>query len=188
MLASTTISPEALFDLVGTPDCPLLADVRTEEDFAGNPRLVPGAVRRAALEVAGWPELTPASASGSVPDSVVVICQKGLKLSAGAAAWLRQAGIPARVLEGGMEAWDEARLPSVPCAALPQPDGAGRTLWVTRERPKVDRIACPWLIRRFVDRRAVFLFVPAGEVAAVSERFAATAFDLEGAFWSHRGE
>jgi hypothetical protein len=57
-------------------------------------------------------------------------------------------------------------------------------------RPKIDRIACPWLIRRFVDPRAVFLFVPPSEVQAVAERFEATPFDIEGEeiFWSHRGE
>jgi hypothetical protein len=72
--------------------------------------------------------------------------------------------------------------------ALPARDAQGRTVWVTRGRPKVDRLACPWLIRGFVDPRAVFLFVSPAEVAAVAERFAATPFDVEGAFWSHRGE
>ena len=56
----------------------------------------------------------------------------------------------------------------------------GRTVWVTRARPKIDRIACPWLIRRFVDPGAVFLFVPPAEVAGVAERFGATPFDIEG--------
>jgi hypothetical protein len=76
----------------------------------------------------------------------------------------------------------------VPLAALPPRNAAGSTVWVTRARPKVDRIACPWLIRRFIDPQAVFLFVAAAEVAAVAERFSATAFDIEGVFWSHRGE
>jgi len=67
--------------------------------------------------------------------------------------------------------------------SLPKP-----SKWVTRERPKIDRIACPWLIRRFVDPRARFLFVTASEVEAVTERFGATPFDVEGVFWSHRGE
>ena len=52
----------------------------------------------------------------------------------------------------------------------------------------MDRIACPWLIRRFVDPQAVFLFVAPAEVAAVGERFGAAPFDIEGVFWSHRGE
>jgi len=59
---------------------------------------------------------------------------------------------------------------------------------VTRARPKIDRIACPWLIRRFVDPSAVFLFVPAAEVAAVADRFNATPFDIEEVYWSHRGD
>ncbi len=64
----------------------------------------------------------------------------------------------------------------------------GRTVWVTRARPKIDRIACPWLIRRFVDPDAVFLFVAPSEVAMVADRFNATAFDIEDTFWSHRGD
>ena len=61
-------------------------------------------------------------------------------------------------------------------------------MWVTRSRPKVDRIACPWLIRRFIDPSAVFLFVLPAEVTAVAERFSATPFDIEGVLWSHRGD
>jgi hypothetical protein len=59
---------------------------------------------------------------------------------------------------------------------------------VTRARPKIDRIACPWLIRRFIDPNAAFLFVSASEVLEVAERFTATPFDIDGVFWSHRGE
>ncbi|HTM71599.1 MAG TPA: chromate resistance protein ChrB domain-containing protein, partial [Pseudolabrys sp.] len=79
-------------------------------------------------------------------------------------------------------------LPRVPIAAMPPRNTNGRTVWVTRERPKIDRIACPWLIRRFVDPDAVFLFVQPSEVVAVGERFDATPFDIEDVFWSHRGE
>jgi hypothetical protein len=59
---------------------------------------------------------------------------------------------------------------------------------VTRARPKIDRIACPWLIRRFIDPFALFLFVPATEVVLVGDRLGATPFDIEDVFWSHRGE
>ncbi len=75
-------------------------------------------------------------------------------------------------------------LPQEPAPA----DDQGRTVWVTRARPKVDRIACQWLIRRFVDPQAVFLFVAPSEVEAVADRFSATPFDVDGVFWSHRGE
>ena len=119
-----------------------------------------------------------------------MVCQKGLKLSHGAAAWLRHAGIPADSLEGGALAWAQAQLPMVPAAKIPPLDPQGRTIWVTRSRPKIDRIACPWLIRRFIDPGAVFLFVPTSEVQGVAERFSATPFDIEGEdiFWTHRGE
>jgi hypothetical protein len=76
----------------------------------------------------------------------------------------------------------------VPFAKLPPVDSCGRTVWVTRARPKIDRIACPWLIRRFVDPRAVFLFVAPPEVVAVAEHFGGVPFDIENVFWSHRGD
>jgi hypothetical protein len=62
------------------------------------------------------------------------------------------------------------------------------TRWVTRERPKIDRIACPWLIRRFVDGEAEFLYVPTKDVFDVAEREHAIAFDIPGAPFSHVGE
>ena len=60
--------------------------------------------------------------------------------------------------------------------------------WVTRERPKIDRIACPWLILRFIDRDAEFLYVPAPEVARVAAATGATPFDIPGVEMSHVGE
>ena len=117
----------------------------------------------------------------------LVILLRGQKLSEGTAAWLRHEGIDAETLEGGFEAWKKAGEPLVRADKLPPRDGKGRTVWVTRSRPKVDRIACPWLIRRFVDPGAVFLFVAPPEVKMVAERFGGTAFDIEDTFWSHRG-
>lgn len=177
----TILSPQELFDRLGTAAAPVILDTRIDEDFAADPRLIPAAVRRPGLEAADW------SARYAGRD-VVVYCEGGLKISQGAAAWLRHAGARAAFLEGGFRAWRAAGLPLVPEEKIPPRDGDGRTVWVTRARPKVDRIACPWLIRRFVDPEAVFLFVAASEVAAVAERFAATPFDIEGVAWGHRGE
>ena len=183
MSSFNTISPERLARLIGTPRCPLLIDVRTDDDFANDPRLIPGSRRRSFDIAADW-------AHELASQSVVVICQKGLKLSHGVAAWLRYAGLSADSLEGGTLAWAQAGLPMVPADRIPPLDRQGRTIWVTRSRPKIDRIACPWLIRRFVDPDAVFLFVPTSEVQGVVARFSATPFDIEGddVFWSHRGE
>jgi rhodanese-related sulfurtransferase len=182
MSAPNTISIDKLARLLGTPKCPAILDVRIEADFAANPRLIPGAMRRPFDSVADWaPEFA--------GQQVVVACHKGMKLSHGVAAWLRQAGGSAEVLEGGVSAWAEEKQPLVPADKLPVRDARGRTVWVTRARPKVDRIACPWLIRRFVDPRAVFLFVAPTEVEAVAEKFNAAPFDIDGTvFWTHRGD
>ncbi len=59
--------------------------------------------------------------------------------------------------------------------------------WITRARPKTDRIACPWLIRRFIDPEAEFAFVPADDVLSRAEREGATSFDAPGARYTHRG-
>ena len=185
MPSPNSISVEKLSRLIGRPDAPTLIDVCADEDFAANPRLIPGAVRRAWADVPTWgPEFV---GSGR---SAVVICKKGLKLSQGVAAWLRHQGVAADSLEGGVTGWQAAKLPTVPVDRLPKSDGQGRTVWVTRARPKVDRIACPWLIRRFVDPHAVFLFVPPSDVMDVADRFGATPFDIDrpDVHWSHRGD
>jgi rhodanese-related sulfurtransferase len=185
MPALNSISPDKLVRLIGRHDAPTLIDVCTAEDFDCDPRLIPGAVRRSHANVSDWAQEL---AAGGRP--AVVICQKGLKLSQGAAAWLRHEGVPADSLEGGALGWAAAGLPMVPVAKLPPRDARGRTVWVTRARPKVDRIACPWLIRRFVDPTAVFLFVNPSDVPGVAEQFGAAPFDIEGegVVWSHRGE
>lgn len=181
MPSPTEISVAQLGRLVGLPTAPAIIDVRTEEDYAAAPRLIPGSVRRDVRDVASW-------CRDLAGRNVVVVCQEGLKLSQGVAAWLRHEGARAETLEGGFIGWVESKLPTVDTAKLPTRDAQGRTVWVTRARPKIDRIACPWLIRRFVDPNAVFLFVSPSEVKAVAQRFAATPFDIDHVFWSHRGE
>jgi hypothetical protein len=59
--------------------------------------------------------------------------------------------------------------------------------WITRERPKIDRVACPWLIARFIDSEAEFLFVPPDDVARVAQESGAIPFDVEGVELSHDG-
>ena len=170
------ITPAQLMRLIGTPECPALIDVRLPEDLAHDPRLVPGSFPLSHDQC----DPAPVRLRGQ---RVVVICAKGRKLSEGAAALLRLQGIAAEVLEGGSVGWAAANLPMVPIPSLPTTN-----LWVTRHRPKIDRIACPWAIRRFIDPTARFLFVAPAEVPAVAERFNAIPFDIEGVKWSHRGE
>ena len=169
------ITPAQAFRLIGTPEAPILFDVRIEEDIAALPRVIPTS------------RLLPHTAIATLtgpPGRAITICTKGRKLSEGAAAWLRAQGWQAEVLEGGTLAWEAAGLPMVPLATLPAPG----TAWVTRHRPKIDRIACPWLIRRFIDPTARFLFVTPAEVPSVAERFDAIPYDIEGVTFSHRDE
>jgi rhodanese-related sulfurtransferase len=182
MSSLNSISSEKLWRLIGVPRGPDLIDVRAKESFASDPRFIPGAVRRTHATASSW-------GSEFAGRSAVVICENGQGRSEGVAAWLRHArASSAEILIGGHAAWAESGLPLVPESKLPPRDFQGRTVWVTRERPKIDRIACPWLIRRFVDPSAVFLFVAPGEVVGVAERFGAAPFDIEGVNWSHRGE
>jgi len=181
MPSPNEITPTQLSRLIGTPSAPIVLDLRIDDDFDDDPRLIPGALRHAHTDLEA---LIPRV----LDRAVVIYCQKGRKLSQGAAAVLRTEGIRAEVLEGGQFAWRDAGLPMTDAAAFPTRDGQGRTVWVTRHRPKIDRIACPWLIRRFIDPRAQFLFVPPQDVGMVAEKFAATPFDVENVRFSHRGE
>jgi rhodanese-related sulfurtransferase len=181
MATPDTINVAQLVRLIGTHDAPTILDVRIDNDHASDPRMMPASIRRDYRTVSTW-------ADEYAGRSVVVVCQRGQKLSQGVAAWLRHAGAQAESLEGGFEAWVEGNGLLVRPDHLPQRDAQGRTVWVTRARPKIDRVACPWLIRRFIDPSAVFLFVAPPEVGDVADRFQATPFDIEGIFWSHRGE
>ena len=176
MSATNTISPEKLVRLIGTPNCPVIIDVRPD----GN-ELLPASIRR--------PAETCANGRGSlIGQKVVVACVHGQERSAGVAAILRSEGVDAETLEGGFAAWRDAGLPVIDAAKLPRagPGGPHRLGHARPAQGRPDRL--PWLIRRFVDPAAVFLFVAPAEVAGVAERFGATPFDVDGVFWSHRGE
>ena len=181
MAALNEITPAQLLRLIGTPDCPAIVDISIDPDFADDPFLIPGSFRHPHTDIPGLKDRLQGRPA-------VILCQRGIKLSQGLAAWLRQDGIDAEYLQGGMYGWrDFTGSIRIPFAKLPNPI-EGATLWVTRHRPKIDRIACPWLIRRFVDPGARFLFVSPAEVLGVADRYNATPFDIEDVHWSHRGE
>jgi rhodanese-related sulfurtransferase len=147
-------------------DAPLLIDVRKHEAFIDASSTLPGALRRDPLQLDAWVNTLPAARA------VCVYCVHGHEVSQGVAKALRAQGRAARFLVGGIEAW---RAQGLPLVAKPV---GGATCWVTRERPKIDRIACPWLIRRFVDAQAQFLYVPTSEVQAVATAQNATPYDV----------
>jgi rhodanese-related sulfurtransferase len=174
MDASTT--PAALRQSLFSAAPPLVIDVRRNERFREARDLVRGALRRDPLRVADWAKTLPAAAS------VVVYCVHGHEVGQEAARGLRAQGIEAAYLEGGIEGWRQAggELAAKPAGAA--------TRWVTRERPKIDRIACPWLIRRFVDPEAEFLYVPTPEVKRVAGEREAVPYDVPDVEFSHQGE
>ena len=161
------ITPIDLCRLVGTPACPEIIDVTSDEDFALDPHLIPGATRMAHTGVAQM-------LKAPVKNPLIFVCQKGKKLSQGAVAYVHSAGGTARYLEGGNEAWRKIE-------GAPRWDtrdkpwfGHSESLWVCPTAPSLEINATGWLIRRFIDRNALFLCVSAKEVSGVADRFGAT--------------
>jgi hypothetical protein len=138
--------------------------------------MIVGAVRRAPDEVGRWQQDLPPGRS------FVVYCVRGGEVSQGVAAQLRATGVDAAYLERGITGWAERGLPTR------RKVGSTPGKWVTRERPKVDRIACPWLVRRFIDPEAEFLYVPPAEVRDVAAKVGGTPYDIPGVEFGHIGD
>lgn len=187
MTSPTEISVQQLLRLIGTQQSPLIIDVRIDDDYDDDPTIIPTAKRWRFDDIetlVPWLE----NQSDHRGNSVVIYCQKGLKISQGAAAILRTFSIHAETLEGGHFAWRDAGAPMVDASKIPLTAGKAHSVWVTKQRPKIDRIACPWFIKRFIDPDAQFLFVAPSQVELVAEKFNATPFDVPNVFWSHRDD
>jgi rhodanese-related sulfurtransferase len=159
-------------------------DVRRAEAFQKDDALIAGATWRDPFAVGDWEKYLPRHRP------IVAYCVHGHEISRNAAGALRAAGLDARYLEGGIEAWRARGAPTTrksASPAIPSTPGAP-SVWVTRERPKIDRIACPWLIRRFIDPFAEFEYVPAADVIAHAHAKGATPYDVPDVTFTHRGE
>ncbi len=167
---------------LGSRGSPLAIDARRTPAYEGDTVTLPGALRRAPESVSQW---GPALPQGR---PVVVYCVHGHEVSQSTAQALCGLGIDASYLEGGIEAWKQSGAPTLLRQSGPGFAPGVPTRWVTRARPKIDRIACPWLIHRFIDPEAAFLYVPADEVTAVAQRENAIAYDVPDVRFSHRGE
>jgi rhodanese-related sulfurtransferase len=166
-----SISVSALRAGVLGDNPPLVIDVRRNERWMEAPDVILGALRRDPAQVEDWKKTLPAGAD------VVVYCVHGHEVSQNTAK-----ALGARYLEGGIEHW---RAEGGELQAKPK--GAS-TRWVTRERPKIDRIACPWLVKRFVDPTAEFLYVPPKEVLTTARAREAVPYDVPDVDFSHQGE
>ncbi len=150
--------------------------MRRADAFDADDRLIAGAIRRLPQDVERWRQDLPPGRD------VVVYCAKGHEVGRDAAAALAARGIRATYLEGGIARWRELGLP------MRRRIGAASGKWVTRERPKVDRIACPWLVRRFIDPEAEFLYVPSAQVRAVAAETGAVPYDIADVEFGHVGD
>ena len=157
-----SISPKDLWNAIATQDAPQIIDVRRREAYGESPHLLPGAIWRDAARAAEW------ATEFDVTRPIVVACKAGHEMSQCAAAQLRASNIDARVLDR-----IAPRRPSI---------------WVTRRRPKIDRIACPWLVRRFLDPQARILFVDPDQVTNVARETGGIPFDIKDVELSHVGE
>src|SRR3984893_4932067 len=171
-----SISPDALYARLGSEAAPISVDVRRDADFAGAETLVADAFHRSPQAVEEWRTDLPNGRQ------VVTYCMHGREVRGAVAAALRMMGVDANFLEGGIADWTKQGLPTR------RNIGSISSKWVTRERPKIDRIACPWLIRRFVDPNAEFIYVPKDQVLAVAKQTGGIPYDIDGVEFSHEGE
>jgi rhodanese-related sulfurtransferase len=179
--ASYFILPAELWNLIGTARAPQIVDTRRREAYDTAPGLIPSAIWRDIAEIEQW------SATLDRERPVVFCCRLGHQMSQIAAAHLRAEGADARVLAGGYAAWTEAKLSLLNKAVLDRFAPRRPSLWVTRRRPKIDRVACPWLIRRLIDPQTRILFVEPDQVVNVAKESGAVPFDIEGVEISHEG-
>src|SRR3954463_7931667 len=159
----------------GTP--PIVVDVRRRPAFSASGEMIAGALRRDPEEITAWMSTLPAATR------VVGYCVHGHEVSQTAAATLPGVGLDAHYLEGGLEeGWKAAG------GELDRKPVNASTRWITRERPKIDRIACPWLIARFVDPEAEFVYVPSGDVLSAAREREAIPYDVPDVHFTHEGE
>jgi hypothetical protein len=158
------ISPTDLYLELGTARAPVLIDVRTDANFDADDRLIVGA-RRLPENVDQW------KLQFAKDHRIVVYGSQGDETSRGVAEALGAFGQEAVSKE-----------------ASPLGLATGVRKWITRERPKIDRIACPWLIRRFIDPEAEFIYVPAEQVLAEAKAMGAIPYDIPDVEFTHEGE
>jgi rhodanese-related sulfurtransferase len=177
--ALTVLSPETLYAQLGLPAAPLLIDVRHADDFTAHPRMLPGARRGDPERISHWAKTLPRTRP------IAVYCAHGRHVSQAAAETLSAFGFEVAYIEGGIEGWEKEGRAAVRVRSDLGVPGASR--WVTRERPKIDRLACPWLVRRFIDPQASFFYVAAHRVRAEAETLKAEPYDIDDVTFSHRG-
>jgi rhodanese-related sulfurtransferase len=175
MAKPAPISPTDLYIQIGTARAPVLIDIRPEPGLDSDRRLIVGA-RPLPASPEQW------NVDLESGQHFVVYDSEGDEASEGMAEALSEFGKDARYLHGGFAAWVAHGFPTHRQLVT------GTRKWITRERPKIDRIACPWLIRRFIDPDAEFVYVPADRVLDEAKALGAIPYDIPDVEFSHEGE
>jgi rhodanese-related sulfurtransferase len=175
MAKPSSISPTELYLQLGTARAPTVIDIRPDGGPDPDRKLIVSA-RPLPASPEEW------NADLGSGQHLVVYDSEGGEASEGVAQALSEFGKDARYLGGGLAAWIAQGLPT-----RRQLD-TGTKKWITRERPKIDRIACPWLIRRFIDPEADFIYVPADRVLDQAKTLGAIPYDIPDVEFSHEGE
>jgi rhodanese-related sulfurtransferase len=173
---ASPISPTELYRYLGTPKAPLLIDVRRAPAFDSDNERIISAARKLPDDVASWTSALPKERA------VVAYCVHGHEVSQGVASALKNAGFQAAYLEGGIAGWKDRKLPTR------RKRDATENKWITREHPKIDRIACPWLVSRFINPEAEFIYVPSNDVAKVAIEIGGTPYDIDHVEFGHVGD
>ncbi len=165
-----SITPEELLAVIHTDKAPIVIDVRRRAAFEEAERMIATASWRDHITAGEW--------AGALPNgkAAVVYCVHGQQVSQAAVALLRARGIEAHYLAGGFDAWEVAGGTTLPREEMMKHQGRD---WITRENPKIDRIACPWLIRRFIDPQAVFHYAQTDWVQDIAAELEAVVFDID---------
>jgi rhodanese-related sulfurtransferase len=172
-----SVSAADLYANLGTASAPILVDVRRQDAFDADDRMIIGAIRRAPGDVDQWSQELP------LARTVAVYCSHGGEVSQGVGNALRDGGVKAAYLEGGISAWQDTKLPT-----RRKLRGKADNKWFTREHPKIDRIACPWLVSRFINPGAEFIYVPPDLVTEIAEKTGGIPYDIKGAEFGHVGD
>jgi len=172
-----SVTASNLQDMLSGGQPPIVIDVRRQPAFTSSTVMLQGALRRDPERVREWAKSLPRASSA------VVYCVHGHEVSQNTAAALSEQGVAARYLDGGIEEGWKTQGGSVD-----QKPAGSSTRWVTRERPKIDRIACPWLISRFIDPAAEFLYVPSSTVKDAARETDAIPYDVPDVHFTHEGD
>lgn len=175
---SKSFDASTLYRQLGLQDGPLIIDLRSAAELERAGEFIPSAVWIDPARSESW-------CRRLSTHRTVAMYSSDDAASFNVAALLESRGIVCGLLQGGFDGWKQQGLPTVRMRREYRVPGSSR--WVTRERPKIDRLACPWLVRRFIDPHAVFFYVPAAAVRTEAADLGAEPYDIADVTFSHRG-